>query len=99
MDVPPELRRQIEAAFDYRGHVTVRLKDGTAIEGFLFNRMYEHPKGGEGNYVDLVMKNKDLNRRVPLDRIAAVELTGEDCAAGKSYADYMAKKAKGPAAA
>lgn len=97
MQIPVELKSQIEAAYDYRGHVTLTLKDGSSVEGYLFNRLYAHPKNGESFYVDLIIKNKDQNRRVPMDQIGSIFLTGEDCAAGKSYADYLAKKAAGKA--
>jgi len=97
MELSQELQTQIEAAYDYRGHVTVSLKDGSAVEGYLFNRLYAHPKGGPGFYVDLIVKNKDENRRLGMDSIRSIALTGEDCAAGKSYADYLAKKAAGTA--
>ncbi|MGH7426136.1 MAG: hypothetical protein ACREJP_08205, partial [Candidatus Methylomirabilales bacterium] len=35
---PTELQEVIEAAFDYRGDVTLTLRDGTRIEGYIFNR-------------------------------------------------------------
>ncbi len=97
MDISHELKEQVEKAFDYRGHVTLSLKDGSSFEGFVFNRFYAHPKGGESFYVDLIVKNQEASRRVPMAEIRSIALTGEDCAAGKSYADYVAKKAAGKA--
>jgi hypothetical protein len=90
MTISDELRAQVEKAFDYRGHVTIALKDGKTVEGFIFSRDFEH-----GN-LDIMVKNSDERRRVELASIAGVTLSGEDCAAGKSYEDL--KKAKGPAA-
>ncbi len=95
MQISDDLKGQIEKAFDYRGHVTLSLKDGSSLEGFVFNRLYAHPKGGDSFYVDLIVKNKELSRRVSMTEIQSIALTGEDCAAGKSYADYLAKKAAG----
>ena len=92
MNISTELRGQIEAAYDYRGHVTIALKDGTNIEGYLFNRLYAHPNGGESFYVDVIVKNQEERRRISMDRIGSIALTGEDCAAGKSYSDYIAKQ-------
>ena len=92
MDIPQQLREQIEAAFDYRGHVTVTLKGKTAVEGFLFNRQYADPKQNAEAFVELIVKNKDETRRLPIADILSVALTGEDCAAGNSYADYLAKQ-------
>jgi hypothetical protein len=90
MNIPDALKAQIDAAFDYRGHVTVRLADGGSFEGFLYNRRYE-----EG-WVELFVKNTEERRRVEISAIASVELTGEDAAAGKSYEDHLKKKAAKP---
>src|SRR3974390_2911812 len=84
MNIPQDLERQIEEAFHYRGHVTVALKNGTAIEGFLYNRQFGDQKNQQASYVELVVKNKDENRRLAVADIESVALTGEDAAAGKS---------------
>jgi hypothetical protein len=88
----PALEGQIETAFDYRGHVTVALKDKTSIEGYLFNRQFSDPKRNAQGFIEMILKNKDEQRRIAIDDILSVSLTGEDCAAGKSYADYLAKQ-------
>jgi len=95
MAITAELKAQIEAAFDYRGHVTVTLKDGATVEGFLFNRVYADAKLKDGDFIEVILKNKDEKRRVAMTDIASVKLTGEDTAAGKSYEDYQKKKAAG----
>ena len=33
-----EVREALEKAFDYRGDVTVTRKDGTTVEGYLYDR-------------------------------------------------------------
>src|SRR6201991_3915050 len=33
-----EIREALEKAFDYRGDVTITRKDGTRVEGYLFDR-------------------------------------------------------------
>ena len=33
-----ETRKALEKAFDYRGDVTITRKDGTTVEGYLFDR-------------------------------------------------------------
>ena len=71
------LKNQIEAAFGFRGHVTVKLTDGAAVEGYLYNRQFE-----EG-YIELFVKNSDERRRLEIARISAVELTGEDYASAQ----------------
>jgi hypothetical protein len=87
------LLKQIDAAFDYRGHVTVTLKDGSAVEGYMFNRQLSS-KTGEAPYVEIIVKNSSERRTLAVSNIACVALTGEDCAAGKSFEDHQKNKAK-----
>lgn len=85
------LAGQIEAAFDYRGDVTVTFKDGSIFEGFIFNRELA-PKAGAA-FIELYPKEKGAAlQRFELSRIQSVALTGEDTAAGKSWADWQAKQ-------
>ena len=88
----PELKKQIEAAFDFRGHVTVTLATGEAVDGYLFNRQYDNPKLKEDNFIELMLKGSAERRRIPLEAVRSVAITGEDCAAGNSYEDYLKKK-------
>lgn len=87
MTISDELRAQIDKAFDYRGHVTLSLKDGKSVEGFIYSRDFER------GYLDLMVKNSDERRRLELSQIAGVAFTGEDAAAGKSYEELKAKAA------
>lgn len=92
MDAPrEELEKQVEAAYDYRGHVRVTLKSGKAAEGYLFNRRLGGPEGG---FIELFRKDAEERLRFPLAEIAAVTLAGKDYAAGNSYEDYLRKKAQ-----
>jgi hypothetical protein len=36
-----EIRTALEKAFDYRGDVTITLKDGTRLEGYVFDKSFE----------------------------------------------------------
>lgn len=72
-----ELEQQVEAAFHFRGHVTVHLRDGGQVEGYLYNRELTRRPA----WVELFLKGSGDKRRLELERIARVELTGEDCAA------------------
>lgn len=79
-----ELEKQIEAAYDYRGHVTIGLKDGQSVEGFIFNR--------QPQFIEVFLKGSGDRRRYETSDLRSVALTGEDCAAGKSFDDYQKKK-------
>lgn len=88
-----ELEQQIDAAYDFRGHVTVKLKTGGTVEGYLFNRQFANPKLPQDNFVELYLKGSAEHRLLKIAEIESVSLTGEDFAAGKSYEDYLKKKA------
>ena len=92
-----ETRKALEKAFDYRGDVTITRKDGTTVEGYLFDR-----KTGPSLADSLVrVLPKTSNQRVMIaySDIAALAFTGRDTAAGKSWEawvkKYMEKKAAG----
>ncbi|MDE2491554.1 MAG: hypothetical protein KGM24_11960 [Elusimicrobia bacterium] len=78
MTLAQDVAAQIEAAYDYRGHVTLTLDDGSALEGFLFNRELA-PMSGEP-YVEVMRKNSDERLRLPAARVVKVALTGKDFA-------------------
>jgi hypothetical protein len=87
---PLELQEVIEAAFDYRGDVTLELKDGTRIEGYIFNRQ----AGGVQATLQLFPKGAPGTRTIPYADIVAVDFTGEDTAFGKSWEAWAAKSDK-----
>jgi len=83
-----ELSEAVDIAFDYRGDVTITLKDGTQITCFVANRMPHK------NTLTYFVKGQDTPRDLDYDAIAAIALTGEDPADGKSWEAWMAKKAE-----
>jgi len=80
---PAKLAEALEKAFDYRGDVTIRKKDGSEIEGYVFDRNASRvrlfPKDGEGKV------------SVAYPDIAGVTFSGRDTAAGKSYQAWVQK--------
>lgn len=77
-----ELERQVEAAFHFRGNVTITLAGGEAFEAFLFNRELAHPRLKEAPYVDVFRAGRaGTPERIRLDQLASVSLTGKDHAA------------------
>ncbi len=83
----------VEKAFDYRGDVTLDLKDGRQIVGFLSNR---HPKGTRHNpepRVELMVHGNHDTVTVRYADIHDIRFTGEDPAAGKSWEEYQARQA------
>jgi len=91
-----EIRSALEKAFDYRGDVTITRKDGSKIEGYLFDRRTGATL--KDSLVRLFPKNADEKISVSYADIAALGFTGRDTAAGKSWEAWMNKYAQKKAA-
>jgi hypothetical protein len=100
-----EIREALEKAFDYRGDITITRKDGSAVEGYLYDRrsgktladsliriIPTPPKGAPARAA--------LERvNIPYSEVAALNFSGRDTAAGKTFEawvkKYWEKKAAG----
>lgn len=100
-----EIREALEKAFDYRGDVTITRKDGSVVEGYLYDRrtgptlensaarlMPQPPKGSPAGATQQRVS-------IAYADIAGVKFSGRDTAAGKTFEawirKYWAKKAAG----
>ncbi len=97
---PARLDAALRAVCDYRGDVTITMRDGTRIAGFAYDR-----RAANGNGPALLrMLPKDGSARVSIPEadIESVEITGKDTAAGKTFENwvrrYAEKKLRGEAA-
>lgn len=92
-----EIRQALEKAFDYRGDVTITRKDGSKVEGYIFDR--RTGKTLSDSAVRLFPKDADQKVSIPYSEIAALTFSGRDTAAGKSFEawvrKYWEKKAAG----
>ena len=92
-----ELRVALEKAFDYRGDVTLTLKDNSRIEGYLFDRTTGSSL--TTSFVRVLPKDSNQKLKLSYAEIAALAFTGRDTAAGKSWeawvGKYWEKKASG----
>jgi hypothetical protein len=91
-----EIRVALEKAFDYRGDVTITRKNGTKIEGYLFDRRTGPTL--KDSLVRLYPKNSTEKVSIAYADIAALAFTGRDTAAGKSWEAWMKKYAQKKAA-
>jgi hypothetical protein len=84
-----DVRNALEEAFDYRGDVTITRKDGTRVEGYIFDRR----KGSTlaNSVVRLIPQNSLEKLSVPYSEIASLAFTGRDTAAGKSWEAWVRK--------
>lgn len=78
MTLSNDVAAQIDAAFDFRGHVTVRFADGKTLEGYLFNRELA-PMMGEA-YIEVIPKDSDQRLRFAAASVQSVAITGKDFA-------------------
>lgn len=92
-----ELRAALEKAFDYRGDVTITLKNGETVEGYVYDR--KPGKSLTDSYARVLPNDNHQKRNIVYSEIAALAFTGRDTAAGKTWEawvkKYQEKKAAG----
>jgi hypothetical protein len=91
-----DLRQALEKAFDYRGDITITRKNGSTIEGYLFDRRSAATL--QDSLVRLYPKNSNEKVSISYADIAALAFSGRDTAAGKSWEAWMKKYARKKAA-
>jgi hypothetical protein len=84
-----ELREGLENAFDYRGDVTIHLKNGSAVEGYIFDRRSGATLADSS--VRLFPKGDPNKVTIPYSDIQGLAFTGRDTAAGKSWEAWLKK--------
>jgi hypothetical protein len=84
-----ELREGLEKAFDYRGDVTITRKDGSTVEGYIFDRRAEGALSQ--SLIRLFPKGEPVKISIPYSEIASLAFTGRDTAAGKSWEAWLKK--------
>jgi len=84
-----ELREALEKAFDYRGDVTLTQKNGSVVEGYIFDRMSGATLSA--SFVRVLPKNGGGRLKIAYSEIAALVFSGRDPAAGKSWEAWVKK--------
>ena len=84
-----DVRQALEKAFDYRGDVTITRKDGSKVEGYIFDR--RSGKTLADSAVRLYPKDSNQKIAVPYSDIAALAFSDRDPAAGKSWEAWVKK--------
>ena len=77
----------IDKAFDYRGDVTLTLRNGE-MEGYVFNRDAK----ASPPRIELFAKDAAEPKIIPYADITSIAFTGKDTANGKSWAAWVSKK-------
>jgi hypothetical protein len=84
-----ELGEALEKAFDYRGDVTITRKDGSKVEGYIFDRAMG--KTLADSFVRVLPKDSNQRLKISYAEIAALAFSGRDTAAGKSWEAWVTK--------
>ena len=85
-----EICAALEKAFDYRGDLTITLKDGRKIDGYIFDRRGTGSALAERT-VRLFPKDSAEKISIRYSDVAALAFTGRDTAAGKTFAAWVKK--------
>jgi hypothetical protein len=85
-----EIHEAVEKAFDYRGDLTITLKDGQKIEGYIFDRKIKGPAVTDC-FIRVMPKDRPDKLSIAYSEIAGLAFTGRDTAAGKSFAAWVKK--------
>ncbi len=84
-----ELRAALEQAFDYRGDITITKRDGSRVEGYIFDRRTADTL--QDSEVRLFPKNSDQKLAIAYSDVCGLAFTGRDTAAGKSWEAWVKK--------
>jgi hypothetical protein len=91
-----DLREGLERALDYRGDITLRLKDGATVEGYVFDR--RSAASLDQSLVRIVLSGERRKLTISFADIASLSFSGRDMAAGKSWEAWVKKYLAGKAA-
>lgn len=79
----------VDLAFDYRGDVTVVLRDARELTGYVYNR----DRDAAGPYLQM-SDPAGASHTIRYGDVCTVLFTGKDTAAGKSYEAWLKRKAE-----
>ena len=87
---PGSLEEMVEIAFDYRGDVSILLRDEDDLVGYLANRSISQQAPAE-SWIEVFPAAGGARRRISLAAIRGLILSGKDVASGKSWENWLKK--------
>jgi hypothetical protein len=88
-----EVREALEKAFDYRGDITITRRDGSVVEGYLYDR--RNGKTLADSVVRIIPAPKEgaptERLMIPYSDVVALKFSGRDTAAGRSFDAWVKK--------
>jgi hypothetical protein len=92
-----EVRDALEKAFDYRGDITITRKDGSEVQGYLFDRRTGATLAD--SVLRIIPTGQSTRMNIAYSDVARLAFSGRDTAAGKTFdawvKKYWEKKAAG----
>ena len=82
-----EIADALEQAFSYRGDVTIKRKDGSQIEGYIFDRRTGRRLAESS--VRLIATSDGRKVSVAYSDIAGLAFSGRDMAAGRNWENWV----------
>lgn len=89
---PEAVRAAMDLAFDFRGDVTIVLRDGSTIEGYVFDRRNERTI--DASRVSLFQAGSDARVDIGYPEIAEIRFSGRDPAAGRTWENWVRRYAE-----
>lgn len=84
-----ELRIALEKAFDYRGDVTITRRDGSVVDGYLYDR--RPGKTLQDSMVRILPSDGTPRLNIPYSDVVGLVFSDRDPAAGKSWEAWVRK--------
>ena len=86
-----EMRNAVDAAFEYRGDVSILLDDNTVINGFVFDRRLGSTGASSVVRVIPTQWKADTEKRITIScsRIRAIKFSGRDAADGLTWEAWV----------
>jgi hypothetical protein len=81
-------REALQQAFDYRGDVTLVMREGEPVVGYVFERDLSGARFEDWS-VRMIPSDGDEKVRVSMAEVERIEFSGKDTAAGKSFERWM----------
>lgn len=88
LDESLTLAQVIDLAFDYRGNTTVVKRDGTEVEGYIFNRNAD----AREPFIQMFDPAGNGPLKILYSEIENIRFTGRDAAAGRAWAAWLERK-------
>ena len=83
-----EAAEAIDLAFDYRGDVTLELRTGEPLKGYIYNRLAT----GADSVIEIFPADSPAPRQISYAEIVSIAFTGGDTASGNSWEAWAKKK-------